>query len=118
MPLRKPTFNCSTETCRKASEHEIKTDENDEDTFKNENISNSGYNRTASAATESLYSTAFKIERNPTFKMWKKLSLKNSDMQKVKMYVLRVMIVDSKNEEGKKYGQKKNTTPPEHADRG
>ena len=57
-------------------------------------------------------------ERNPTFKKWKKLSLKNSDMQKVKMYVLRVMIVDSKNEEGKKYGQKKNTTPPEHADRG
>ena len=42
------------------------------------------------------------IERNPTFKKWKKLSLKNSDLLKVKMYVLRVMIVYSKNEEGKK----------------
>ena len=58
------------------------------------------------------------IERNPTLKKCKKLSLKNSDMQKVKMYFLRVMKEYGKNEEGKKYGQKKNTKPPEHADRG
>ena len=58
------------------------------------------------------------IESNPTLKKCKKLSLKNSDMQKVKMYFLRVMKEYGKNEEGKKYGQKKNTKPPEHADRG
>ena len=39
------------------------------------------------------------IERNPTFIKCKKSSLRNSDMQKVKTYFLRVMKVYGENEE-------------------
>ena len=39
------------------------------------------------------------IERNPTFIKCKKSSLRNSDMQKVKRYFLRVMKVYGENEE-------------------
>ena len=44
------------------------------------------------------------IERNPIFK---KFSLKNSDMQKVKIYVLRVMKEYCKNEKGKNMAKRK-----------
>ena len=57
------------------------------------------------------------IEKSPTFKKCKTLSLKNSDIQMVKMCFLRIMKEYGKNEEGKKYGQKKNPKPPKHADR-
>ena len=73
MLLSKSTFNCSTERCREESEYEIETDGNDEDTFKNENISNSDYNRTANTATESLYSTAFTNRKKPHFKKVQKV---------------------------------------------
>ena len=41
------------------------------------------------------------IEKNPTFIKCKKLSLRNSDIQKVKTYFLRVMKVYGENEEKK-----------------
>ena len=47
------------------------------------------------------------IERNPIFKKCKMFSLKNSDMQKVKIYVLRVMKEYYKNEEGKNMAKRK-----------
>ena len=58
LSLGKSTPNCSTESCRKESDHEIESDGNDEDTFENKNVSNSGYNGTADADTESVCSTA------------------------------------------------------------
>ena len=69
--IDKSTTNCSTESSRKESNYEIKSDGNDEDTFKNKNVRNSGYNETDDADTGSLCSTAITIKRNPLLKSTK-----------------------------------------------
>ena len=80
LPLGKSTSNCSTERCKKESDYEIESNGNDEDTFENENISNSGYKETADADTESACSTAVTNRKKSPFKKCKKLRVKDSDM--------------------------------------
>ena len=131
LSLDESTSNCSTERCRKESDYEIESDGNDEDTFENENVSNSGYNETADADTESVSTTAITNRKKSHFKQRKKLPVKYSDMQKAEMDFLRAMKGYAENEEEKdendvfgvliatefkklrkkNYGQKKNPKP-------
>ena len=91
LPLAESTCNCSTKKRRKESYYEIEWDGNDEGTFANENFSNSGYNVTADADTESVCSTEITKRKISPFKKHKKLPVKDSDMQTAVMGFLRAM---------------------------
>ena len=83
-PIDKSTTNCSTESSRKESNYEIKSCGNDEDTFKNKSVSNSGYNETADADTESVCSTAITIKRNSFLKSTKCCQSKTAICQRLR----------------------------------
>ena len=101
LPLGGTISNYSTDRSRKESDYEIESDGNDEDTFENENISNSDYNETTDADTEIVCSTAITKRKQSPFTKHKKLLVKNSDMRKAEMDFLRAMKGYAKNEEEK-----------------
>ena len=103
MPLGKSNTNCSTESCRKKFNYDIESDGYNEDTFKNENVSNSGYNETVDANTESVCSTIVANKMKSSFKKHKKLPVKNSNMQIAEIDFLRVMNSYAENNEEKRY---------------
>lgn len=103
MPLGKSNTNCSTESYRKKFNYEIESDGYNEDTFKNENVSNSGYNETVDTNTESVCSTIVANKMKSSFKKHKKLPVKNSNMQIAEIDFLRVMNSYAENNEENRY---------------